>query len=545
MEAPRYRDYLSIDDERIAAPYLNRLKTINRYGQIVSIFVLSLVFFGALVYCRVNGYSLIIPFHPFALVFYALVYGGSFELLDRLLKSRSSDILSKTQFDKTQKKVEFYKNKVFDPWAANQVENLGAIWSSITLANFHLRDSQLKRHERLIFLLYRLDGSLKSFEQDMSEAKGEKVYLSGLPEMRYKIYRNHFIDFCKKFSKDNNLKYDEQNNWLISEYKKFADINGSEGTESRQSEESIDSELAELSKWGKNNRVRIRERFAEASVNGKKVRSRELNVWLNPKIERLTELYDSYLYRARLADLTVWYFVEFEEILEEIETKFDYTLDYNEDYKRKFHKYWNYAVRRRENFVPPTAKLSTPNITTTKDTKFSDNEPTTRNESEESSIVSSEDFFDKLLDSKDRTPSDNSKVKNEIGLAGELFYLNILEEDLKDLGVEGFPIHVSVEKGDRHGFDIASINSVGDRVMIEVKTTTQGKETPFYLTRNEYKVLKKHPKSYQIVRIYDFDLEHQSGRYFIIHGLSEFEQICEMEEETFELVEDTQIYLFD
>lgn len=96
------------------------------------------------------------------------------------------------------------------------------------------------------------------------------------------------------------------------------------------------------------------------------------------------------------------------------------------------------------------------------------------------------------------------KSNSEVGFFGEKAVLNFEKEKLikyPDLAekVE----HVSVKQGDGLGYDILSFDEEGHELFIEVKTTTQGKDAPFYISNNEVDFALKHPDNYVLYRIYN------------------------------------------
>ncbi len=109
--------------------------------------------------------------------------------------------------------------------------------------------------------------------------------------------------------------------------------------------------------------------------------------------------------------------------------------------------------------------------------------------------------------------------KMEIGDAGEIFILDyerkqLTKKDRDDLADK--VQHVSKELGDGLGYDILSFDENGNEKYIEVKTTTQGIKTLFYMSDNEYnKAIST--KNYFIYRVYDFNLETQKGKLYKIN----------------------------
>ncbi len=103
--------------------------------------------------------------------------------------------------------------------------------------------------------------------------------------------------------------------------------------------------------------------------------------------------------------------------------------------------------------------------------------------------------------------------KTTLGAKGEEFIMkHELEKILKDYPKNRkYPIHISKLYGDKPGFDILSIDSKRKPLLLEVKTTTKGKSTPFYLTRNELQKLDSYERNYYVVRVYNFDIESGKG----------------------------------
>lgn len=62
---------------------------------------------------------------------------------------------------------------------------------------------------------------------------------------------------------------------------------------------------------------------------------------------------------------------------------------------------------------------------------------------------------------------------------------------------------VADEEGDGHGYDIESFALTGEKRLIEVKTTTGGQTTPFFLSRNEERVSREKAE-FRLYRLYDF-----------------------------------------
>lgn len=63
---------------------------------------------------------------------------------------------------------------------------------------------------------------------------------------------------------------------------------------------------------------------------------------------------------------------------------------------------------------------------------------------------------------------------------------------------------VSHEDGDGAGFDVLSFSPTGAERLLEVKTTTGYRKTPFYLTENERSLSVEKADAFRLVRLYDF-----------------------------------------
>jgi hypothetical protein len=105
-----------------------------------------------------------------------------------------------------------------------------------------------------------------------------------------------------------------------------------------------------------------------------------------------------------------------------------------------------------------------------------------------------------------------------LGSLGEMFVLNFERARLMKLKCErlaGLIEHISKTKGDSAGFDILSFEATGEDRLIEVKTTKYGRETPFFVSRNELQVSEKRPDQYQLYRLFSFE---SSPHLFTLRG---------------------------
>lgn len=113
---------------------------------------------------------------------------------------------------------------------------------------------------------------------------------------------------------------------------------------------------------------------------------------------------------------------------------------------------------------------------------------------------------------------ENNKKKARIGALGELLVLQYEQERLKSIGVNKEPEHKSKSEGDGLGYDILSYDEKGKEIFIEVKTTSNGANTPFYITKNELQKSKDTKDRYFLYRLYDFDESNNKALYYEYKG---------------------------
>jgi hypothetical protein len=87
---------------------------------------------------------------------------------------------------------------------------------------------------------------------------------------------------------------------------------------------------------------------------------------------------------------------------------------------------------------------------------------------------------------------------------------------------------VSRTRGDGLGFDVLSFENSGEERFIEVKTTNFGKETPFYVSRNELSFSRDFAPQFQLYRLFGF---RESPRLYALQG--PIEESCRLEATTF------------
>lgn len=114
-----------------------------------------------------------------------------------------------------------------------------------------------------------------------------------------------------------------------------------------------------------------------------------------------------------------------------------------------------------------------------------------------------------------------------LGLAGEQFTLNYEHWRLVQAGkrlLADRVEHVSKTQGDGLGYDILSFDANGRERFIEVKTTSFGSETPFFVTNGELKRSNAAQDQFHLYRLFEF---RKAPRLFDMQGA--IEQHCRLD----------------
>jgi hypothetical protein len=114
-----------------------------------------------------------------------------------------------------------------------------------------------------------------------------------------------------------------------------------------------------------------------------------------------------------------------------------------------------------------------------------------------------------------------------LGRAGEELVLSFERARLTRLGLEHLAERVeqvSVSAGDGTGYDIRSFEAHGQDRFIEVKTTAYGKQTPFFVSRNEVAVSQDHRSKFHLYRLFEFRNE---PKLYMLNG--SLDQVCRLE----------------
>lgn len=118
-----------------------------------------------------------------------------------------------------------------------------------------------------------------------------------------------------------------------------------------------------------------------------------------------------------------------------------------------------------------------------------------------------------------------------LGLAGESFVVQFEHWRLTELGQHRLADkveHISQSKGDGLGYDVLSFESDGQERLIEVKTTTFGRDTPFFVTRGELALSSAAKEQFHLYRLFEF---RKAPRLFDLPGA--LDQHCNLDPVTY------------
>jgi hypothetical protein len=103
----------------------------------------------------------------------------------------------------------------------------------------------------------------------------------------------------------------------------------------------------------------------------------------------------------------------------------------------------------------------------------------------------------------------------ELGNGGERYVfeqerLRLIAADKPELAAR---VTWNARDADGHGYDITSFDADGGSIHIEVKTTTRGEGTPFFVSDNELRVSQRLGDSYRLYRVFNFPSSPQVAVY--------------------------------
>lgn len=120
------------------------------------------------------------------------------------------------------------------------------------------------------------------------------------------------------------------------------------------------------------------------------------------------------------------------------------------------------------------------------------------------------DALEKVRHAVRRDYLDREARNASLGLAGEEFVVNFERWRLISAGKSKLADrveHVSQSRGDGLGYDIESLEPDGRPRLIEVKTTSFGRHTPFFISQNELSLAKSEPENFILARVFEFRRE--------------------------------------
>ena len=98
-------------------------------------------------------------------------------------------------------------------------------------------------------------------------------------------------------------------------------------------------------------------------------------------------------------------------------------------------------------------------------------------------------------------------INLSLGAAGEQFVIRFEQARLIQARRDNLASrveHIAVTRGNGAGYDVLSFETTGQERLIEVKTTSYGPLTPFFVTRNEVDVSQRTAAKYYLYRTFDF-----------------------------------------
>jgi hypothetical protein len=136
-----------------------------------------------------------------------------------------------------------------------------------------------------------------------------------------------------------------------------------------------------------------------------------------------------------------------------------------------------------------------------------------------------------LLRAVKRDYLEREALNQSLGLAGEQFVLRYEHWRLIELGHRRLADrveHVSQSQGDGLGYDVLSFEGDGRERFIEVKTTSFGQQTPFFVSRGELALSRGVKNQFHLYRLFEF---RKAPRMFDLTG--SMEQHCLLDPVTY------------
>lgn len=115
---------------------------------------------------------------------------------------------------------------------------------------------------------------------------------------------------------------------------------------------------------------------------------------------------------------------------------------------------------------------------------------------------------------KNYDPAKDQEHKNTLGKTGEDLVLEMERSRLKGQGKGNLADQVC-KQPDGYGYDILSFDESEKEIYIEVKSTRQSAETPFYMTAHEYAFAMEHSSQYKLYRLYATKQGNAPDAYYV------------------------------
>lgn len=128
------------------------------------------------------------------------------------------------------------------------------------------------------------------------------------------------------------------------------------------------------------------------------------------------------------------------------------------------------------------------------------------------------EYFTRAKKGIKRDYLDREARNASLGKAGEEFVVEYERLRLYEAGKTKLAEkvdHVASTQGDGLGYDVLSFDTTGRELFIEVKTTAFGKDTPFFISKNEVEFSKAFPSDFHLYRLFEF---RKSPRMFDLKG---------------------------
>lgn len=127
-----------------------------------------------------------------------------------------------------------------------------------------------------------------------------------------------------------------------------------------------------------------------------------------------------------------------------------------------------------------------------------------------------------------------NKRQATIGRAGEFIVLEEEKQKLERLGIKKEVEHVARTTNDTAGYDIKSYDENGNEMYIEVKTTKENENQPFFVTKKEVQFSRDNKDNYYLYRLYNLKPKEKKAECYRTQG--DITKIFDLEPEIYKVV---------